>query len=938
MNHPFGDLLRQYRARKAGLTLMRLAHQAGYDKAILVRMGQGQKDLTGPSGRDHVVRVIVALQAEGVLATLAEANALLTAARLPPLFEGVPDEASLLQQLNPAINSVAPASHHATTFVPHRTNLPKPLTRFIGRERQLAALIEHVPVTRLLTLTGAGGVGKTRLAIELGVALADAAASTLPDGVWLVELAPLTDPTLLHQTILASIGLPQQPDRLPSQILVAYLVGRRLLLILDNCEHLIDTAAETVEMLLSACPQLHILATSREALRVTGELTWRVPSLSTPNPAHLPSLERVSNFEAIALFINHATAAQPGFILSPGNVTAIAQICYRLDGIPLAIEIAAAQTAAMTAQEIASRLDDRFTLLMDGRRSGLPRHRTLHAAIEWSWQLLSALNQRLLTRLSMFADGCQADAAQAVCSDSVETGDLVQVLPTLLQLVRKSLVVANTDGRDGQTRYRLLETVRQFAAVWLDDRERERLYERHMDFLIRLCTRFPRERLMGQVKTAYFLRLDAELGNLRALLEWARGRHDEGVTSLRLAAAAHWLWYGLGHQAEGRAWLEDALTRGHAAPPEVRLPALYEYGNAFRVYPIDRLEAIAEACLVLARDVGDRWYEALALRLLGDAVFWRGKYEQGRALIEQHLSLLRELGDFFYTSMSLTELGRQRLAIGDRVKAVSNLKEGLAFARLTDHLSAQSSSLLALHTVEPVWARTLCEEILAEQRAAGHERGMAQSLQTLGQIQMAAGEYTEAEETLAESHHLWQQMGFQLWNGSGGGAAGVLLELARLAFMRGQYAIALDQYRICLDLGHIMGFHGYLANAHLWAGYASLELHDFVLATRHFRDSLQKWPGPYFRPLALAALARLAEEQGDNSRAARLYGAAATQESAVQIAVMMSTSISHLGRLIYDRDVASARSRLIDLEWARAWAEGQGMTAEQSMEYAQAGL
>ncbi|MEO6063875.1 MAG: NB-ARC domain-containing protein, partial [Thermoflexales bacterium] len=426
--HPFGELLTQYRRRKPGLTQTRLAELSGYDQAILVRMCQGKKDLTGPSGRERVVRLIETLADQGALTLLEEASALLLAADMTPLFERQPNEARLMARLS-----------RTQAGQPRRTNLPASLASFVGRADEIAEVRRLLGATRLLTLTGSGGCGKTRLAQRVA---ADALIA-YTDGVWYVELAALTDPEVIPDEVGRALGLVAS-DQISLERVVEYLRERRLLLALDNCEHLIDAVASFAVTLLRACPRITILTTSREALGVEGETPWRVPSM---RPA-----------EAGRLFEARAAAARGGAELG-AQTDLVEHICRRLDGMPLAIELAAARLQTLSLADVSARLDDRFNLLSGGRRGVMPRQQTLRATLDWSYDTLSDAEKVVFARLGVFMGGCAIAQAEQVIAD--EALRPTEVLSAMAQLAQKSLVM--TDVNAGETRYRLLETVREYA-------------------------------------------------------------------------------------------------------------------------------------------------------------------------------------------------------------------------------------------------------------------------------------------------------------------------------------------------------------------------------------------------------------------------------------------------------------------------------------------
>jgi predicted ATPase len=340
-------------------------------------------------------------------------------------------------------------------------NLPVQLTSFIGHEREKAEVGRLRLTSHLVTLTGAGGAGKTRLALQV----AAEALEEFPDGVWLVELAALSSPNLVPKAVASVLGVSEQPARSLTDTLRDALLGKSVLVVLDNCEHLVAACAHLADALLRTCSNLRILATSREALGVSGEIVWRVPSLSAPDPQHLPPLDRFKEYDAVRLFIDRAVASDPQFAVTTSNAVVVAQVCHRLDGIPLALELAVARVKVLAVEQIAARLDDRFRLLTGGSRTSLPRQQTLQATMDWSYDLLSHKERAVLRRLSVFAGGCTLEAAELICSGRRIRKH--EVLDLLTQLVDKSLV--NVESRGGEARYWLLETVRQYGRKRLQE-------------------------------------------------------------------------------------------------------------------------------------------------------------------------------------------------------------------------------------------------------------------------------------------------------------------------------------------------------------------------------------------------------------------------------------------------------------------------------------
>jgi predicted ATPase/DNA-binding XRE family transcriptional regulator len=720
----FGDLLRRHRG-KAGLSQEALAERAGLSLRGLSDLERGAR--RAPY-RDTVLR-------------LAEALGL-----------GEPERQELLASRRRL--SVCPGAPPAE---PTRAALPVYLTSFVGREREVAEVRRLLATTRLMTLTGAGGVGKTRLALQAATELV----GSYRDGVWLVELAPLADAALVPQTVATAVGVREQPGRPLQQTLTDALRPRRLLLVLDNCEHLVMACAELAEALLRACPHLRLLATSREVLRIAGETAWRVPPLGLPplmpaRPSAPVLLEQVQESEAVRLFIARAAAALPSFVLTDGNAPTVARICHQLDGLPLAIELAAARVSALGLEQLATRLDDRFRLLTGGSRSALPRQQTLRATLEWSYDLLAETELRLFDRLSVFEGGWSLEAAEAVgAGDGVDPG---AVLDLLGQLVAKSLVVADP-GPEGTVRYRLLETVRAYGREKLHEAgEEAALGRRHLAYYLTLAERAEPE-LTGADQGVWLGRLEQERDNLRAALQWTIER-GEAELGLRLAGAVWRLWWVRGDLSEGRRWLAALVAVAGRGGAELAAPRAKALGGA-AVLAREQGEygecaALSEASLALSRAVGDKRVSAWNLAGLGMIATLHGDYSRAAGLSEESLALSRAVGDKRVSAIALTVLGILARDQGDYSRATALLEESQALFR---ELGDQRNSAWALNILGIVArdqgdysrAAAVAEESLALSRAVGDKRVSAYSLSTLGSVVRHQADYGRASALLKES-------------------------------------------------------------------------------------------------------------------------------------------------------------------------------------------
>jgi predicted ATPase/class 3 adenylate cyclase len=439
---------------------------------------------------------------------------------------------------------------------PH--NLPEQLTSFIGRKHELAEVRGALRQHRLVTLTGSGGAGKSRLSLQV----AEGELDRFPGGVWLVELAPLREPGLIPQTILSAANVRLQQGGTAWENLVDFLREKTCLLVLDNCEHLIEDCARLAQDLLQEAPRLQILASSREALGVKGEQAWRVPSLAVPDTRHLPPLDGLLQYEAVCLFTERACLVQPHFRVTGENAAAVAEVCQRLDGIPLAIELAAARLRSMGVEKIAARLDDRFRLLTGGARTALPRQQTLRALIDWSYDLLPEKERTLLRRLAVFSGGWSLEAAEQVCSG--ETLEAEEILDLLDHLVDKSMVVV----KEGQeARYFLLETIRQYARDKLAEcGESEAARDRHLAYFVEWVTALE-PGLRGPQQVELLEQVENEIDNLRAALEWSR--QADPPAGLRLASRLKWFWHLHDIFGEGAAWLESLLASAKSGSVEM---------------------------------------------------------------------------------------------------------------------------------------------------------------------------------------------------------------------------------------------------------------------------------------------------------------------------------------------------------------------------------
>jgi len=551
------------------------------------------------------------------------------------------------QQLYQVVVSDLPAE-----FPPLKTqktinhNLPINLTSFIGREKEIGDIKASLEKSRLLTLTGPGGTGKTRLSIQVGMHVL----SSLENGVWMVELAPLSDPALIPQTVAAVFGLRESPGQILTEQIIDYLRAKRLLLILDNCEHLVEACAKFTHELLQACPQIKILASSREALGISGETTYRVPSLHLPDQKDV-TLEALSKYESVKLFADRAMAVNPKFQLTNKNGPSIAQICRRLDGIPLALELAAARAKVLSVEQIAERLDDRFRLLTGGSRTALPRQQTLRALIDWSYGLLSEPEKALFRRLAVFSGGWTLEAAEHVCSGNgvVE----FEVLDLLTQLVDKSLVIA--DEKEGEVRYHRLETIRQYALEkLLETDESIGVRNQHLDYYIHLATQLEID-YISPFQHDMIKQMTPEFDNIRSALSWAVENQVKKGAELLSISTVYWPWVMMGNTSEVRDWCSIILDRMQVLQnedtdqpgefPNLKARILNRYSQAsMNLGDHQTSRASAEESIKLARENNDLRTLADALGSLGHCALYAGDPEAAINAAQEGIEISERLG------------------------------------------------------------------------------------------------------------------------------------------------------------------------------------------------------------------------------------------------------------------------------------------------------
>jgi predicted ATPase/class 3 adenylate cyclase len=769
-------------------------------------------------------------------------------------------------------------------------NLPSQLTPFIGREALVAEIRERLeqPGVRLLTLTGPGGAGKTRLALHVAADLVDAYA----DGVWFVPLAPVTSAAMVAGTIAGVLGIRESAGESIESTLRAYLRPRRALLVLDNFEHVV-AASQLVADLLSHCPDIQVLATSRARLHISGEHELPIPSLELPPLTGAMRLDDALASEAVRLFVDRARAVQSHFELTEDNAETIVAICRRLDGLPLAIELAAARVRLLPPKAILARLDSRLTLLTGGGRDRPERQQTLRGAIAWSHDLLDRSQQILFRRLAVFAGGWTLDAAEAVVGFG--TDPPIPVFEGLDALHDSSLIRLQ-ESSDGDAaadpRFAMLQTIHEFATEQLvASGELAQVKENHVAWFLDLAIE-AEPHLSGPSAVSWLDRLESEHDNLRAALDWLRSQSD-GERAATLAAALWRAWWLRGNVAEGRDQLEAALAVDGSTTSAARAAALDGAGLLAETQgDYDRAEALHREALALSRERGDTTGVARALGNLGVVAFDRGDDDQATTFLDESLALAREIGDQFLIATALNDLGSVSYRRGDLDRA-----------------------------------ELLYQESLSLRRRARSGSEIARSLNNLGAVAFDRGDFDRACQLFAESVGLYRDAGDR-W-----GAAGALIGLATANHLQGDAPRAAVLLAESLSLFRDVGDERSAALATLYLADAQRDSHDLTQAAVHYREVLARFATLDDRDRVaegLLKLGRVMVRQGEFTSAAKLLGAASnltpgeepgSGEAAPEIATL-------------EADLDEIRRALGEGAFTTAWDAGRALSLEAAVQTA----
>jgi predicted ATPase/DNA-binding CsgD family transcriptional regulator len=797
-------------------------------------------------------------------------------------------------------------------------NLPLQLTSFIGRKDDIQQVKNLLNTSRLVILTGAGGVGKTRLAL----AVAKQSLDDFKDGVWQVELAPLGDPDIITAAIASIFEVRADQNRSIRTALIDYLREKQLLLILDNCEHLIEACAEVADSILMVCPHVKILATSRETLGIEGEAPYHVPSLPFPEPGKVPETGHLQGYEAIQLFLERAHLILPEFTITETNAISLAQICQRLDGIPLALELAAARLQVLSLEQIAARLDDRFRLLAGGSRRALPRHQTLHALIDWSYELLTKPERTLIRRLSVFIGGWTLKAAESVCSDenlkelpsSKETTPELssnEILDLLGELVNKSLIMVERDG-DLVRGYRMLETIRQYAQEKLVEAgEAEKWHDRHLDYFVGLGEEIEL-RLREPDVNHYLELLDGELSNLRLALSWALGGEcrERVAKGLRLGSALCFYWYFRGIEKEGF----HCLKKGLEVVSKNRNGWIQEYAKAAFVFGtlilftggfgrFDEARSLLEESIDLYRESQEDLRMALAQCSLGYCLM--GKYYSAfRADIQrEEFPMARHFGE-------------KGLAVCRKLGTANDL----AFALLMNNYISWAGMEFVDAQAYGVECLALCEE-------TGDKLVLGNILSQLGSLEISQGNYQSAERYFQKGFILAQEMKDKF------GMMGAYVWLANVAFSNQDFERVVSLSMSCLELNQEVGVIMFQIVAYKCLFEAMLRQEKWMSARDYLLQYLPlilNTPGyEYDQRLFIMGMAGVAAGLEQFGNVARLLGAVEAQLE--NFYKPLDPWEQDTFNWIYCR----VNSHLDEPTLAAAWSAGRKLTLEQAITEAQ---
>jgi len=756
-------------------------------------------------------------------------------------------------------------------------NLPIQLTSFIGREKELKDVKDKLRQNRLLTLTGTGGSGKSRLSLQAGADLID----DFENGVWFVELATVSDPEFLTSEIINALGIKEEPKKTPEETLTDHLKDKEILIILDNCEHLISACADLTERLLTSCPKLKIIATSREALNCAGEQIFKIPALTHPDPNSKDTPEQLTQYESVRLFIERALSVNPKFRVNNENAPALAEVCSRLDGIPLAIELAAARTKVLSVEKIYERLDDRFNLLTGGKRTALPRQQTLRALIDWSYDLLTENEKILWSRLSVFSGGWTLEAAEEICSDEIINKN--NIIDLLSELSEKSIINYN----ESRERYNILESIKQYGREKLEN-ENE-IFLKHLDHFLELAQKAETE-LNGSDPKLWLDIIEADHNNFIFSIEWSLSNENIEKGAV-IATAFEQFWKIRGHYSTGIRLYENILQNQGELSKAIKGKLLLRIG-VFKIQQGDyeQTKIYCEESLSIGKEIGDKKVIAGSKNTLGNIASDQGNFEEAKKYFEESLDTKIEIGDKSGIAITLHNLGLLAFVKGDYEQA-----------------------------------KKFNEDSLAIRKEIGDKHGISFSLQNLGHLALEKGYHEQAKKYFEESLFIRKEIGDK------NGIAYSFNYLGNLANYRGDKELAKKYYEDSLKIFKEIGDKRGIADSHHSQGNLASEKGDFALAKNFFEEemAIRKEIGDKSGISELMIdFGRILAYQRDFELAVKLLS---TSEKIIE---SIEGVLDKSSRLLKDETKAKLREQLSEEEFNKYWEEGKKLTLEEACQLA----
>ncbi len=836
-------------------------------------------------------------------------------------------------------------------------NLPVQLSGFIGRADEIKHAKELLKDNRLLTLTGTGGLGKTRFSLQVAADLID----DFANGVWFVDLAAVSDPVFLPITILNDLGLKEEQKKTPEETLGEHLKDKEILIILDNCEQIIESCAKLTENLLLTCPKLKVIATSREALNCKGEQTYRIPPLTVPDPNHNNTPEQLTQYESVRLFIERALAVNPKFRVTNENAPALAEVCSRLDGIPLAVELAATRTKILSVEKIYERLDDRFKLLTGGKRTALPRQQTLRALIDWSYDLLSEDEKILWSRLSVFSGGWTLESAEEVCSDEKITKN--DMLDLLSQLTEKSVIIYD----ETKDRYRILESLKQYGIEKLPDRNE--IFIQHLNYFLKLSKKAKPE-LIGENTKFWMNIIEADHNNFLSAIEWSVNNENKEKGAV-ISDALGSFWSRMGKYSTGIRLIEIILESSGSLSKLLKGDILNWIGN-FRISMGDNEQAkkYLEESLDLSKEIGDKrgiaesmlrlgnvtnslgdfelaknYYEesqdvykeigsksgiAATTLSLGQIAFNQGDYGLAKKYFEESLFIFKEIGHKYGIALSIHNLGDVSLLQGDYELAKKYLKEGLDLLKEIGNKKGVAFSIntlgnIALNQGDYEHAKKYYEESLFIFKEIGHKYGIALSILSLGMVVFNQGYSEQAKKYYEESLDIRMEIGDK------NGIAESIKNVGNVAYVQGDYQQAEKYYKESLDIYKEIGSKNGIASSINSLGNIAFCKKDFEQANKYFKESLAIFTEIVDKigiTNSINNLGKTAYSLGDFEKAIKLISAA---ENVLE---SMGIVFDKYEQKIKDEIIAKLHEQLSDEVFDKYREDGRKMTLEKAVQLA----